>query len=83
MVYQMAHGLLARKHNKSMGTLFGGSMRIGDLVTTTDIDDDIGVVVGHHTDVDGTIYNKVKWLNGFWVGQTLHIETECLEVICE
>ena len=44
--------------------LTGGNMRIGTLVSDTDIDKDIGIVVGHHTDIDGTIYNKVKWLTG-------------------
>ena len=59
-------------------------MRIGTLVTDTDIDKDIGLVVGHHEDIcDGTFYNKVKWLTGRFVGHTDHIETECLEVICE
>jgi hypothetical protein len=58
-------------------------MRVGTLVTDTDIDKDLGLVVGHHTDIDGTIYNKVKWLSGRFVGYTDHIETECLEVICE
>ena len=58
-------------------------MKIGTLVTDTDIDKDIGLVVGHHEDVDGTIYNMVKWLTGRFVGHTDHIETECLEVICK
>ena len=58
-------------------------MRIGTLVTDTDIDKDLGLVVGHHTDIDGTTYNMVKWLTGRFVGYTDHIETECLEVICE
>jgi hypothetical protein len=58
-------------------------MRVGTLVTDTDIDKDLGLVVGHHTDIDGTLYNMVKWLTGRFVGYTDHIETECLEVICE
>ena len=59
-------------------------MRIGTLVTDTDIDKDIGLVIGHHTDIyDGTVYNMVKWLTGRFVGEIDHIETECLEVICE
>ena len=59
-------------------------MRIGTLVTDTDIDKDIGLVIGHHTDISGgIIYNKVKWLTGLEVGHTDYIETECLEVICE
>ena len=58
-------------------------MRIGALVTDTDIDRDLGLVVGHHTAIDGTIYNMVKWLTGRFVGYTDHIETECLEAICE
>ena len=55
-------------------------MRVGTLVTDTD--KDIGIVVGHRR-MQGTLYNKVKWLNGRFVGYTDHIETECLEVICE
>ena len=59
-------------------------MKIGTLVTDTDIDKDLGLVVGHHTDrAGGTIYNMVKWLTGRFVGEIDHIETECLEVICE
>ena len=59
-------------------------MRVGALVTDTDPNKDIGLVVGHHTDIyDGTIYNMVKWLTGRFVGEIDHIETECLEVICE
>ncbi len=59
-------------------------MQLGTLVTDTDIDKDLGIVVGHHIDrADGTIYNKVKWLIGRFVGYTDHIETECLEVICK
>ena len=59
-------------------------MRIGTLVTDTDVHKDIGIVVGHHTDrTDGTMYNMVKWLVGRFVGHTDYIETECLEVLCE
>ena len=59
-------------------------MKIGTLVTDTDIDKDLGIVVGHHTDkYSGTIYNKVKWLIGRFVGHIDYIETECLEAICE
>mgnify|MGYP001315496301 FL=1 len=53
-------------------------MKVGSLVTDTDTDNDIGVVIGHHTDVDGTIYNKVKWLTGNRsVSHCCWIETEC------
>ena len=67
-----------------MVDVWGGSMKIGTLVTDTDIDKDIGLVVGHHTDIDGTIYNKVYWLTGNRsVSHCCWIETECLEVICK
>ena len=58
---------------------------IGTLVTDTDIDRDLGLVVGHWEDrADGTMYNKVKWLTGNRsVSHPDYIETECLEVICE
>ena len=55
-------------------------MQVGTLVTDTDINKDLGIVVGHHTDIyGGTFYNKVKWLTGRFVGEIDHIETECLE----
>ena len=57
-------------------------IEIGTLVTDTDIDSDLGLVVGHHTDgADGIMYNKVKWLSRRFTGHIDHIETECLEVI--
>ena len=32
LVCQVALGLLARKYNQSLGTLFGGNMRLGSIV---------------------------------------------------
>ena len=56
-------------------------MRVGTLVTDTD--KDIGIVVGHRR-MQGTLYNKVKWLTKRRViSHPDYIETECLEVICE
>ena len=58
-------------------------MNIGDIVIEKDTDRDLGLVVGHHTDrADGTIYNRVKWLAGRFVGHTDYIETECLDLLC-
>lgn len=56
-------------------------IEIGTLVTDTDIDKDLGLIIGHHKDVDDIVYNMVKWLTGRFVGHIDHIETECLEVI--
>ena len=49
----------------------------------TDADKDIGIVVGHRR-MQGTLYNKVKWLTKHQhVSHPEYIETEFLEVICE
>ena len=57
-------------------------IEIGTLVTDTDSEDDFGLVVGYWEDkADGTIYNKVKWLNGRFVGHTDYLEKECLEAL--
>jgi hypothetical protein len=59
----------------------GGNMQVGDLVT--DADKDIGIVVGHRR-MQGTLYNKVKWLTGNRsVSHPEYIETGFLEVICK
>ena len=56
-------------------------MQVGSLVTDTD--KNIGIVVGHRR-MQGTLYNKVKWINKVQlISHPEYVETEFLEVICK
>ena len=56
-------------------------MRVGDLVRDTDDTDMIGIVVGAEDEFRERWY--VKWLTGYWQGNTTSRWIGCLEVVSE
>ena len=83
----MAHGLLARKHNKPLECLFGGSMQVGSIVRRSNAENPkwigmTGIATKEYKNGEDETVFIVLWSNGV-VGRGWRHDSWGLEVLCE